>query len=188
MKIAITGHSAGIGQALSKVYETRGHEIIGLSRRNGNNIRSLPKILNPIRDCDMLINNAQSGFGQTELLFAVWEMWKDEAHKKIINISTIMTSQPVSSILGLEYDAYRVQKISLEEATRQLNFKKNGPKIITVKPGAVATQPNQSEPNYSNVDEWAEALVNCLESVGPKLIISEISLGVNYGWQNVSNQ
>ena len=48
MKIAITGHSAGIGQALSKVYESKGHEVVGLSRRNGNNIRALPKILNPM--------------------------------------------------------------------------------------------------------------------------------------------
>ena len=28
MKIAITGHSAGIGQALTKVYTSKGHEVI----------------------------------------------------------------------------------------------------------------------------------------------------------------
>lgn len=42
MKIAITGHTAGIGQALAKAYE--GHEIIGLSKRDGNNIRNVAKI------------------------------------------------------------------------------------------------------------------------------------------------
>lgn len=181
MKIAITGHSAGIGAALAKVYETRGHEVIGLSRRNGNNIRSLPKILNPIRDCDVLINNAQSGYGQVELLFAVWNMWQNEKNKTIINISTMMTLEPISTILGLEYDAYRIQKLALEEAHKQLLYKGFGPKLILVKPGAVATQEGQSEPDYANVDEWANALVKCLESVGPNLLISEISLGVNYG-------
>lgn len=187
MKIAITGHSAGIGKALTKVYQERGHEIIGLSRRTGYNIRSLPKILNSIRECDMLINNAQSGYGQVELLFSVWDMWKENKEKIIINISTMMTSQPISSINGLEFDAYRIQKLALEEAHRQLRFKEGGPKLILVKPGAVATQEGQSEPKYANVDEWANTLINCLECVGPKLLISEISLGVNYGWQKIHN-
>jgi NAD dependent epimerase/dehydratase family len=179
MKIAITGHSAGIGQALSKVYAERGHEIIGLSRRNGFNIRNISKICKQIDECDMLINNAQAGYGQVELLFAVWEMWQEKKHKVIMNISTMMTKSPLSRLLGLEFDAYRIQKISLEEAINQLAFKYTGPKLITVRPGAVATQFGQDSSNYANVDEWAATLVNCLESVGNKLIITEISLGVN---------
>ena len=67
MKVAITGHSAGIGQAFAKIFEAQGHEIVGLSRRNGYNIRSLPKVAAMIEPCDMLINNAQVGFAQTEL-------------------------------------------------------------------------------------------------------------------------
>jgi len=39
MKIAITGHTAGIGQAFSKILESRGHEIIGISRRTRENIK-----------------------------------------------------------------------------------------------------------------------------------------------------
>ena len=45
MKIAITGHSAGIGQALAMLYVKQGHEVVGLSRRNGYNIRSIPKVV-----------------------------------------------------------------------------------------------------------------------------------------------
>ena len=29
MKIAITGHTAGIGQALALIYQLQGHEIVG---------------------------------------------------------------------------------------------------------------------------------------------------------------
>lgn len=184
MKIAITGHSAGIGQALAKIYTERGHEIVGLSRRNGHNIRSIPKILKHIDNCDMLINNAQSGYGQVELLFAVFDMWQGKKEKTIMNISTMMTLDPVSSIQGLEFDAYRIQKLALEEAFSQLK-NKGGPRLLLIKPGAVATQNGQSEPEYADVNEWANTLVNCLESVGPKLLITEISLGVNYGWQKV---
>ena len=99
----------------------------------------------------------------------------------------MMTLDPISVIDGLEYDAYRIQKLALEEAISQLNYKKNGPKLITIKPGAIATQPNQNEPKYANVNEWAKTLIDCLENVGPKLFISEISLGVNDGWQKLHN-
>ena len=58
MKIAITGHSAGIGQALAKIYTEQGHDIVGLSRRTGYNIRSIPKVATMIEPCDVFINNA----------------------------------------------------------------------------------------------------------------------------------
>jgi len=86
MKIAITGHSAGIGQALTKIYTEQGHEVIGLSRRNGYNIRSLPKVADMIEPCNMFINNAQVGFAQTELFWEVWNRWKGQ-EKTIINIA-----------------------------------------------------------------------------------------------------
>jgi NADP-dependent 3-hydroxy acid dehydrogenase YdfG len=48
MKIAITGHTAGIGQAIAKQYQSQGHKIVGISRRNGHNIKVIPKI------CDLI--------------------------------------------------------------------------------------------------------------------------------------
>ena len=71
MKIAITGHTAGIGKSLTQIYQSQGHEIIGLSRREGNNIRNIPKISDQIEPCDMFVNNAQAGYAQTELLFEI---------------------------------------------------------------------------------------------------------------------
>ena len=54
MKIAITGHTAGIGQAFAKILADRGHEIVGLSRRHGDNIRNTVKIVEKIAPCDRL--------------------------------------------------------------------------------------------------------------------------------------
>jgi len=180
MKIAITGHSAGIGQALSNIYQSLGHEVIGLSRRNGFNIRNMPKVVEMIEPCDVFINNAQSGFVQTELLFAVYEIWRGIPDKKIINISTMMTSMPVS--VSDEYGMlqYHVQKQTLEEAIRQLRYLQNWPKLCLIKPGAVATQDGQISPRpYAKVEEWASRLIEILNS-GPNLEVEEISLGVNY--------
>jgi hypothetical protein len=179
-KIAITGHSAGIGLALSNIYQSRGLDVIGLSRRNGYNIRSIPKVIEKIKDCDVFINNAQVGFAQTELLFAVYKEWQGKENKKIINISTLMTSEPVSVLPGLDMTEYYVQKVALEEAIKQLRHYHNWPKLCLIKPGAVATQPGQTSPRpYANADVWAQKIVDILDT-GPDLEVEELSLGVNY--------
>jgi len=180
MKIGITGHSAGIGKALHDIYQSQGHEIIGLSRRNGYNIRSIPKIIAMIKDCDIFINNAQVGFAQTELLFALYKEWQGVANKKIVNISTFMTSEPLSSLPGLEMTEYYVQKIALEEAIKQLRHNRDWPKLCLIKPGAVATQPGQTSPRpYADVNVWANRIVDILDS-GLDLEVQEIALTVNY--------
>jgi len=179
-RIAITGHSAGIGQALFKIYESKGDIVIGLSRRNGYNIRNLPKIIGMIKDCDVFINNAQAGFAQTELLFALYKEWQGIKNKKIINISTLMTSEPISTIPGLDMTEYYVQKIALEEAIKQLRYYHTYPKLCLIKPGAVATQPGQTSPRpYADVNSWANKIVEMLDS-GADLEVQELSLSVNY--------
>ena len=155
MKVAITGHSAGIGQALAKLFETNGHEVVGLSRRNGYNIRSLPKVASLIETCDMLINNAQVGFAQTELLFEVWRRWEGQT-KTIVNISTQMTDMTVP--LNREWDEYIIQKKALELAEELLTERNKWPKQIMIKPGNIATQPGQEPPLYKDVDVYAQGV------------------------------
>jgi nucleoside-diphosphate-sugar epimerase len=153
MKIAITGHSAGIGQALSTIYTEQGHEVVGLSRRNGYNIRSLPKVAGMIEPCDMFINNAQVGFAQTELFWEVWNRWRGQ-NKTIINISTQMTNNSVAP--REEWDQYIIQKKALELAHTQCQERSLLPKLILIKPGAIATQPGQLPPEYQDVDAYAQ--------------------------------
>ena len=155
MKIAITGHSAGIGQALAKIFEAQKHEIIGLSRRNGYNIRSLPKVAGMIESCDMFINNAQVGYAQTELLFEVWRRWQGQ-QKYIVNISTQMTGMLLPS--KEEWDEYIVQKKALELANQLLEQRSEWPRLLLVKPGSIATQPGQAPPDYMDVDEYAQGV------------------------------
>ena len=150
MKIAITGGTAGIGLALAKQFEMNGHEVIPLSRRNGYNIRSLPKVATAIEPCDMFVNNAQAGFAQTELLFEVWRRWEGQ-QKTIVNISTQMTDMTVPP--KPEWDEYIIQKKALEIAERNI-----WPRQIMIRPGAIATQPGQEPPMYKNVDDYAHGV------------------------------
>ena len=167
MKIAITGHTAGIGQAFAKILADRGHEIVGLSNRQGDNIRNTAKIVEKITHCDIFINNAQAGYAQTELLYEVWEKWQDQPGKHIWCIGTMMTQSPVDqSVPGqkeISMSQYRNQKIALDDAIAQLRNKKHMPVVTMIRPGAVATQPGQiSEWPYCNVDTWASVVVSTM--------------------------
>ena len=155
MKIAVTGHSAGIGQALTKIFEARGHEVVGLSRRNGYNIRSLPKVAGMIEPCDMFINNAQVGYAQTELLFEMWRRWRGQ-QKYIVNVGTQMTDMFLPP--KEEWDEYIIQKKALDLATQLLEHRSEWPRLMLVRPGSIATQPGQQPPEYMNVDEYAEGI------------------------------
>jgi NAD(P)-dependent dehydrogenase (short-subunit alcohol dehydrogenase family) len=177
MKIAITGHTAGIGQALAKIYSQLGHDIVGLSRREGNNIRNIVKIAEQIEPCDMFINNAQAGYAQTELLFEMAQRWQ-KTNKHIMIISTQMTQHPVSVLPGLDMDHYRIQKVALEESVHQLRHCKLGIRFTIVRPGNIATDPNKTVPPAADVDNWANTLVEILELANKNnLRVPDISLG-----------
>lgn len=177
MKVAITGHTAGIGKALAQEYEYRGHTIVGLSKREGHNIRITPKIADLIEPCDMFVNNAQASYAQTELLFEMARRWQGTG-KRIVVISTMMTQDPVSCLPGLDMVHYRVQKIALEEAVRQLRNQRLGIKFIIVRPGNIATSPDKTVPPAADVCNWVSTLVQMLELANANnLEISDISLG-----------
>ena len=177
MKIAITGGTAGIGQALGNEYQARGHEVLSLSRRTGHNIRVIPKIADVIEPCDMFINNAQAGYAQTEMLFEMVQRWAGSG-KHIMVISTMMTQDPVSTLPGLDMIAYRIQKTTLEQAVSQIRNSRPGIKITLVRPGNIATSVDKTVPPAADVNVWAGALVSMLEMAqNNNLTISDISLG-----------
>ena len=179
MKIAITGHTAGIGQAFAKILESRGHEIVGISRRTGDNIRRIEHTANLIEPCEMFINNAQSQYAQTELLYAVWQRWQGK-EKYIWNVSTQMVEQPINGTPDgqddLRMSQYRNQKIALEESSRQLRFKNAWPSISIIRPGGVSTQAQFDNSNKADVDRWAQSIVDIF-SHNENISISEISVG-----------
>jgi NAD(P)-dependent dehydrogenase (short-subunit alcohol dehydrogenase family) len=177
MKIAITGHTAGIGQALAKEYVLDEHEVVGLSQREGNNIRNIPKICDQIEPCDVFVNNAQAGYAQTELLFEMAQRWTG-TKKHIVVISTMMTQHPVSVLPGLDMLAYHQQKVTLEEMVKQLRYQRLGITITIVRPGYIATQPGQTVPPAADVNNWARTLLDLFDMAAKNdLSIPDISLG-----------
>ena len=183
MKIAITGHTHGIGKAFAEQLSARGHTIIGISRGGGENIRRIPHTATLIEPAELFINNAQSNYAQTELLYEVWKRWANwlpPRHKWIWNISTIMTEEPIHSrpdghddvTMGL----YRNQKLALEEASRQLRHQDNWPKISIIRPGSVGTTDDYDKKEKSDVTVWVKSVIDAFTQ-HPNIHVSELSIG-----------
>ena len=163
MKIAITGHKKGIGKAFADQLSARGHEIVGISRSDGENIRRTAHTANLIEPCDMVINNAISMYAQTELLFEVWHRWQPSKEIHYIwNISTRVCEQDhdidINGLTMRESMQYRNQKMALELAHHQLNFQPSNIKMELIRPGSVNTQPF-SEPNSISAGAYVEQVL-----------------------------
>lgn len=179
MKIAITGHKHGIGKEFATQLSQRGHSIIGISRSDGENIRRITHTASLIEPCDLFINNAQSQYAQTELLYEIWSRWQGK-QKYIWNISTIMVESPINGTPDGQDDIlmsqYRNQKLALEEASRQLKYKKSWPEISIIRPGGVATQENFDNKNKANTEVWVKSVIDTFAH-NNNISISEISIG-----------
>ena len=167
MKIAITGHRKGIGKEFARQLEQLGHEVVGISRSDGENIRRTTHTASLIEPCDLFINNAISMYAQTELLFEVWHRWAEikEAHY-IWNVSTkLCESDEDIEINGLtmrESMQYRNQKMSLELAHRQLNAQPSNIQMKLIRPGSVHTQ-SFSDPNAITAEDFVAEVLSKIE-------------------------
>jgi short-subunit dehydrogenase len=108
MKIAITGHTSGIGQAL---YNRLSPNCIGFSTSNGYNIfdkQDRARIIQESVDCDIFINNAPAGFAQTYLFIELFNAWKDLDSKKIINVGSRVANLTRPKLNMLYYQAEKL--------------------------------------------------------------------------------
>ena len=163
MKIAITGHRKGIGKAFAEQLSARGHDIVGISRSDGENIRRTAHTAALIEPCDMLINNAISFYAQTELLFEVWHAWQPSKEVHYIwNISTRLCEQDhdidINGLTMRESMQYRNQKMALELAHHQLNFQPSNTKMELIRPGDVRTQ-SFSNPDAITAEDYVKQVL-----------------------------
>lgn len=113
MKYAVTGTSQGLGKYLAERYNAQ-----CFSRDFGYDITTKNGRQHIVEDADfdVFINNARSDFAQTELLYDLYNRFKDE-DKLIISIGSF----------GKEYYIrdkpykYGIEKLALNEASKQLS-------------------------------------------------------------------
>jgi len=89
-KIAITGHTSGIGLGLFNLVKEN-KKVLGFSRSNGYDIQyneTIDKILEETKDVEVFVNNAYYQTQQSIISKKWFELHKDRNHL-IINISSI---------------------------------------------------------------------------------------------------
>jgi len=176
MKVAITGHSKGIGKALYDYLIYKGHTCIGFSRSNGYDIvSSHSQIVQASKKCDVFVNNAWHGYEQVNLLNAMWDQWKTDPTKTIVNISSLSKYPGLSG----NSSGYSAQKAALSHQAFILMFKNPDRKcrVININPGYVETDMTKHVQNASmlTAKECAECIGWAIEQ--PQHIeIGELSI------------
>jgi len=160
MKVAITGHTGGLGLAFLHYFAEKHYEVVGYSRTNGydiSNLEVVSKIIAEIKDVDIFVNNAHDA-NQFVLLERVFNMWLGKP-KTIINISSRFTG---------ELNTYSVEKLKQDQFCQEKIYQL--PRILNVKPGLVDTQRvahiNKKKMTTDNVIEVVDyCLKNNVQSI-----------------------
>lgn len=167
MKVAITGHTSGLGSEFARCLEQRNHTVQGFSRSNGYDLRNwtiMQKMLAEINDVDMLISCAKPDYTQSVLLYEAFKLWVGMP-KIILNVSSILTYYP-DMPETLRSDPmmyfYKNTKTSLNRACAELSSLGQYPKIMLVKPGHLYSNPI-SDSEQKKLTTWVEFLLNIIE-------------------------
>ena len=110
----------------------------------------------------MFINNAYSGFSQVEMLYEIFNEWKDD-DRIIINIGS-------NSSDGIKNQVwpYSVHKAALDKACEQLSNLKSKCNVSLIKFGYIGTERilSRDEPpeSYIDVNDAAMAVLNVVRT------------------------
>jgi NADP-dependent 3-hydroxy acid dehydrogenase YdfG len=137
MKIAITGHASGIGKVLASELSRKGHTVIGLDIEKGDDIHDTDSIVEKAKDADVFVNNAYAPIAQRILLQKIFEAWREDSTKTIINMSSKAKYFPVGHNQLTEYT---LEKRMLSEEFQRCQFYSNKKcRLIGINPGFVET-------------------------------------------------
>jgi len=196
MKIAITGHTNGIGRAIyDKLKEE--HSVVGFSPANGYNIsneRSRNSIVEQAKNFDVFINNAFHKTGQTILLQEFIKIWNNCRGKLIVHISSkliLMELKIDKNIRGAESQGVKVKDyVKSKQEQQQIileSRKSQGPSVSNISPGPVNTELGsiltckKLDPN-----DVANAVLFCIDNKDT-MLLEEITVDVpNQPWSEIS--
>ena len=170
-KIAVIGHTRGIGKAIADLYRKKNYTVVGLSSSNGYDLHcSQVEIMEQLDDCQLIVLNAYVGGGQMNLLKRIYGKFVFEDKKVVVITSTSGT--PIGEdeeFLDPEYVEYCKNKKTLIEYIEQLQQELlNKPlSVYDVCPDVVDTDMTKGlweDLPKLKAEEVAEAVRYCFES------------------------
>ena len=178
MKVAITGHTSGLGKALKERFESAGHTVVGFCITTGYDIsdtEARSRIIAESADCDVFINNAYYPNSQ-HLMFESVHNAFGNTEKTIINIgSKIVDINPSQHEHDELLSMYQRDKIKLQEVVKDKCWVPN-PRILNVLPGLINTEMSSGQPGPKmDVVDVAD-LIYQMFTLRDRLIVQEISI------------
>jgi len=170
-KIAIIGHTRGIGKAIADLYQKKNYTVVGLSSSNGYDLQcSQVEIMEQLDDCQLIVLNAYVGRGQMTLLKRIYGKFIFEDKKVAVITSTSGTPMGEDEeLLDPEYAEYCKNKKILIEYIEELQQELlNRPlSVYDICPDVVDTDMTKGlweDLPKLRANEVAEAVRYCFES------------------------
>ena len=178
MKVAITGHTQGLGKAIFDELARRSYQVRGYSRSNNWDIMSLEirnKILEETFDFDVFINNAYCPVAQFELLKSVVAHWQG-TKKLIVNVGSKSIYADVVPDFMQDYVKDKQQQLEFINS-RRLQAR---PHILNVTLGLVDTQMSKNLlAEKLDVADVASTLINLIE-IKDQIYVQDLMLDVPF--------
>jgi NAD(P)-dependent dehydrogenase (short-subunit alcohol dehydrogenase family) len=164
IKVAITGHTKGLGKFMHDAFVADGHTVIGFSRSTGYNIKNKDdrdRIILESKDCNVFINNAYNyedwDNSQLNMLKEIYASWILSKEKCIINMSSSAADiypTPVT-VPGIpRYPDYIKAKWEQDRwlvSVRNFLNTREQVRLVNLKPGRVLTE--------KTYDKWKDQRV-----------------------------
>lgn len=142
MLVAITGHAKGIGAAITEALIGKGHTVIGFDLETGDDIQDADSIVEQAKMADVFINNAYVPGAQIVMLQKIFEEWRDDPTKTIINMGSKAKYFPVGhNQVTPAMSQYTLYKRMITEEFQRMQFYSNKQcRLIGINPGFVDTE------------------------------------------------
>ena len=174
-KIAVIGHTRGIGKAIADLYKKKKYEVVGMSKSNGFDIiHDQEKIVEKIEHCDLVVLNAHADRGQLNLLKRIYGLYAFDKMKVAVITSTSGTEEDPDynqfkiwdKFKYVQYCEIKKELIEyIEELQQELISKPLS--VYDVCPDVVDTDMTKGlweDLPKLTADEVAEAVRHCFES------------------------
>jgi hypothetical protein len=156
MKIAITGHTNGLGKAVYDHFISKGHEVMGFSRSNGYDLTvDLDRIIDESKTCNYFFNNAHVNRIQAILI------------EKLYNEISIITSGSMAADYLERSGDYPLDKKIIEDTHRKYRKISSRPMLL-LKMGYLENYQDREHITYNQIINGIEAWIQ-----SPKISIIE---------------
>lgn len=161
-KVAVTGHTSGLGKFIFEFYQRQGAEVTGYSTSTGFDLRnwdSLQRLLQSTQHCDIIVSNAKPDFFQTVFLYEF--VRRQNFKPKIVSIGSQIINFDVDIESDVGINLYKTQKLALKNAHDQLTHKYVDLQSILIHPGHLYDNDGTV---YTDIPAWVEKMHTIINS------------------------